>query len=62
MIETKEYLLASLLLGIISGGLISGIISAAIQFLRPDIKIDRFFCTTWLIFSIIITIIIYYLR
>jgi hypothetical protein len=60
MIETKEYLLASLLLGIIFGGLISGIISAVIQFLRSDIKIDRFFCTAWLIFSMIITIYIIY--
>lgn len=55
----NEFLLISLLLGAILGGLISGIVSAAIQFVRSDIKIDRFFCTMWLVCTIIITILIY---
>ena len=56
MIEIEEFLVC-ILLGLILGGLISGIISAIIQFLDSSIKIDRFFCTAWLILATIITVV-----
>ena len=57
MIEYEEFLV-SILLGTILGGLLAGAISAVIQFLRPDIIINRFFCTSWLIFTTILSIMI----